>query len=113
MIDIHGLSETIYLFFFSVVATAFRNAKAFDQAKESYIKVGDLQKAMNSYLFCFFLFFFKYKMNLILFYEGNHIESGDVYQSESVAYFRVCVIEVIGTPNMCFSMYLLCFCCVH
>ncbi|CAL1532352.1 unnamed protein product [Lymnaea stagnalis] len=32
-------------------ATAFRNAKALDQAKESYIKVGELQKAMNAYLF--------------------------------------------------------------
>ncbi|XP_005093259.1 gamma-soluble NSF attachment protein [Aplysia californica] len=29
-------------------ATAFRNAKALDQAKEAYIKAADLQKAMNS-----------------------------------------------------------------
>ncbi|XP_059177045.1 gamma-soluble NSF attachment protein-like [Physella acuta] len=29
-------------------ATAFRNAKAFEQAKESYIKLGDLQKTMNA-----------------------------------------------------------------
>ncbi|CAG5120936.1 unnamed protein product, partial [Candidula unifasciata] len=28
--------------------TAFRNAKAFEQAKETYVKMGDLQKAMNS-----------------------------------------------------------------
>ncbi|KAK0048265.1 gamma-soluble NSF attachment protein [Biomphalaria pfeifferi] len=29
-------------------ATAFKNAKALEQAKESFIKVGELQKAMNS-----------------------------------------------------------------
>ncbi|GFO02952.1 gamma-soluble nsf attachment protein [Plakobranchus ocellatus] len=36
---------------YTKAATAFRNAKAYEQAKESYIKVGDLQKSINSYPF--------------------------------------------------------------
>lgn len=34
---------------FSVSATAFKNAKAFEQAKECYIKAAETQKSMNSY----------------------------------------------------------------
>ncbi|RUS80588.1 hypothetical protein EGW08_011643 [Elysia chlorotica] len=33
---------------YNKAATAFRNAKAYEQAKESYIKAGDLQKTVNS-----------------------------------------------------------------
>lgn len=40
---------TLFSSFALLLATVFRNAKAFDQAKESYIKVGELLKAVNSY----------------------------------------------------------------
>ena len=34
-----------------ISATAFRNAKALEQAKEAYVKAADLQKCLNAYPF--------------------------------------------------------------